>query len=121
MLASSHFGITRTNADDWFDTILDVDTELFVDPFTIFKETNGLWADAHDRLIDHFNRAFILIAESNRNPQSLAYKKALALLAFKEPHEMCLGYTAKGTRGSGSGGKLAGLMAQAIVAAISRG
>jgi hypothetical protein len=121
MLASSHFEITRTDADDWFDTILDVDTELFVDPFTIFKETRGLWADAHDRLIEHFNRAFILIAEGNRNPESLAYKKALALLEFKEPHELCLGYTAKGTRGSGSSGKLASLMAQAIVAAISRG
>jgi len=121
MLASSHFGISRTDADDWFDTILDVDTELFVDPFTIFKETDGLWADAHDALIEHFNRAFILIAEGNRDPNTLAYKKALALLEFKEPGELCLGYTAKGTRGSGSGGKLAGLMAEAILAAISRG
>ena len=104
MLASSHFRINRTDADDWFDTILDVDTELFVDPFAIFKETADLWADAHDQLIEHFNRAFILIAEGNRNPQSLAYKKALALLEFKEPQELCLGYTAKGTRGSGSSG-----------------
>lgn len=121
MLASTHFGISRTGEDDWFDTILDVDTELFVDPFTIFKETDGLWADAHDALIAHFNRAFILIAEGNRDPSTLAYKKALALLEFKEPHELCLGYTAKGTRGSGSGGKLGKLMGEAIVAAISRG
>jgi hypothetical protein len=121
MLASSAFKITRTSKDDWFDTILDVDTELFVDPFTIFKETTGPWKVAHDRLIGHFNRAFILIAEGNRNPASPAYKKALALLEFKEPHELCLGYTAKGTRGSGSSGRLAGLMAEAIVAAIERG
>jgi hypothetical protein len=94
---------------------------VFVDPFTIFKEAAGRWADAHDRLIEHFNRAFILIAEGNRNPDSPAYKKALALLEFKEPSELCLGYTAKGTKGSGSSGKLAKLMAQAIVAAISRG
>jgi hypothetical protein len=121
MLASSYFGISRTVEDDWFDTILDVDTELFVDPFTIFRETDGLWAEAHDALIEHFNRAFILIAEGSRNPSTIAYKKALALLEFKEPRELCLGYTAKGTRGSGSGGKLAKLMADAIVAAISRG
>src|ERR1044072_8353874 len=113
MLASSHFGINRTGAEVWFDATLDVDTELFVDPFAVFKETAGWWADAHDQMIQHFNRAFILIAEGNRNPQSLAYKKALALLEFKEPHELCLGYTAKGTRGSGSSGKLAKLMAQA--------
>jgi hypothetical protein len=121
MLAGIAFGIERTPGDDWFDTILDVDTELFVDPFTIFKETSGPWEDAHDRLVGHFNRAFILIAEGNRNPASPAYKKALALLEFKEPHELCLGYTAKGTRGSGSSGCLAGLMAEAIVAAIERG
>lgn len=121
MLASSHFGVARTADDDWFDTILDVDTELFVDPFAIFKESESFWADAHDVLIKHFNRAFMLIAEGNRDARTLAYKKALALLEFKEPRELCLGYTAKGTQGSGSGGKLAKLMAEAIVAAISRG
>ena len=121
VLASDTFGIERGADDDWFDTILDVDTELFVDPFLVFKESNGFWADAHDRLIAHFNRAFILIAEGNRDPDTLAYKKALALLEFREPRELCLGYTAKGTRGSGSGGKLGRLMATAIAAAIERG
>ena len=43
------------------------------------------------------------------------------MLEFREPREPCLGYTAKGTSGSGSGGKLGRLMAQAIVAAINRG
>lgn len=57
MLATAHFGIARTAEDDWFDTILDVDTELFVDPFLLFKENGGFWADAHARLIEHFNLA----------------------------------------------------------------
>lgn len=121
MLASVAFRISRTAHDDWFDTIVDVDTQLFVDPFLIFKEGSGFWADAHDRIIEHFNRAFILIAEGNGNPNALAYKKALALLEFREPGELALGYTSKGTRGSGSGKKLARLMAKAIVAAIERG
>lgn len=121
MLASAHFRITRTVDDDWFDTILDVDTELFVDPFLIFKETDGFWVDGHARLIEHFNRAFLLVAEGNRNPASLAYRKALSLLEFREPKELCLGYTADGTSGSGSGGKLGKLIAQAIAEAIGRG
>jgi hypothetical protein len=121
VLASDYFGITRTSADDWFDTILDVDTELFVDPFLIFKESGGFWSDAHDLLIDHFNQAFLLVAQGNMKFASLAYQKALALLQFTEPRELCLGYTAEGTRGSGSGGKLARLIALAIVAAIQRG
>jgi hypothetical protein len=121
VLASVHFGITRTAEDDWFDTILDVDTQLFVDPFLIFKENDGQWADAHAQLIEHFNRAFVLIAQGNLNPASLAYRKALRLLEFKEPKELCLGYTAEGTSGSGSGGKLGRLVAEAIAEAIRRG
>jgi len=65
MLASKHFNLIRTDEDDWFDTILDDDTQLFVDPFLIFKETAGLWAGAHDDIINHFNRAFVLIAASS--------------------------------------------------------
>jgi hypothetical protein len=64
VLASTHFGIERSRKDDWFDTILDVDTELFVDPFLVFKETDGFWTDAHDLLIAHFNRAFLLVAQA---------------------------------------------------------
>lgn len=121
MLASAHFQIVPAEADDWFDTILDVDTELFLDPFLVFKETTCRWSDAHALLIKHFNRAFILIAQSGQNQASLSYKKALRLLEFREPKELCLGYTARGTSGSGSGGKLGRLMAQAIEAAIRRG
>jgi hypothetical protein len=121
MLASTHFDITRTEDDDWFDTILDVDTELFVDPFLVFKETAGLWSDSHQALITHFERAFVLVAEGNSVPASVAYRKAEGLLLFKEPRELCLGYTARGTRGAGSGSGFAKLIAAAIADAIARG
>src|SRR5277367_4665429 len=103
MLASAQFKIKKEKNDDWFDPILDADTELFVDPFLVFKESQGFWKGAHAALINHFNRAFLMIAEGSLNPATLAYKKALALLVFKEPKELCLGYTSKGTSGLGSG------------------
>ena len=121
MLASSHFRIKRTNEDDWFDPILNADTELFVDPFLIFKDTNELWREAHRNIIGHFNRAFQLIAEGNLNPQTLSYQKALDLLIFTEPRELCLGYTSKGTAGLGSGKEYARRIASAIADAITRG
>ena len=121
MLVSSHFGIARRSEDDWFDAILDADTELFLDPFFVFKESEGFWAGAHDEIIRHFDRAFLLIAEGNRNPQSLQYRKALHLLMFREPKELCLGYTATGTAGLGSGIGFARSIASAISAAITRG
>lgn len=105
---------------EWFDTILDADTQLFVDPFLIFRERTGFWALAHDDIISHFDRVFSLIAE-NPNPNSLSYRKALGLLNFREPHELCLGYTAHGTKGAGSGQGHALGIAEAISDAIKRG
>ncbi len=121
MLASEHFDIKRRDDDDWFDAILDVDTKLFLDPFMVFQEKVGFWADCHDALVKHFDRAFILIAQGNRDSATLPYQKALALLEFPEPRELCLGYTAQGTRGAGSGAGYAELIGRAIVEAISRG
>jgi hypothetical protein len=121
MLASKNFGIRRTSKDDWFDTIVNADTELFVDPFLIFKDSAEFWRTAHDEVIEHFNRAFLLIAEGNSNPKSIQYKKALALLIAHEPKEFCLGYTARGTQGAGSGWGYAKSIAAAIADAIARG
>lgn len=121
MQASVHFGIKRGRGDDWFDTLLDADTEIFIDPFLIFAERKGPWRTSHDRIIEHFNRAFLLIAEGNMNTRSLAYRKAVDILVFREPRELCLGYTAKGTAGSGSGRGFARRMAKAVATAIARG
>lgn len=118
MLASETFDISRTGKDDWFDIILDVDTKLFVDPFTIFKEPEGFWAGAHDKVIDHFNSVFRLVAASGLDKRRDEYQKALSCLQFKEPFELCLGYTGKGRRGAGSSGQLASNMADAIAEAI---
>lgn len=121
MLFSEEFNIKRTSRDDWFDPILDTDTPVFVDPFLIFKETGRQWAGAHDELIMHFDNCFHLIAQGNRSRASVAYKKALRLLTFPEPKEVCLGYTKSGTGGAGGGKGYAKLIAEAMEAAIARG
>lgn len=121
MYASDYFNITRGDKDDWFDPILNADTQLFVDPFLIFQDGQELWKEAYEHIISHFDHAFTLIAESNFNSNSLAYKKALDLLVFTEPSELCLGYTSVGTHGAGSGRGFARLIAGAIEIAIRRG
>jgi hypothetical protein len=119
MLFSEHFNVNATE-EDYFNTILDADTQLFVDPFLLFRETSPRWSETHAKIIGHFNRVFSLIAE-NTNPASLSYKKALHLLTFPEPHELCLGYTSSGSRGAGGGIGYAHSIASAIVDAIGRG
>lgn len=106
---------------DWFDVLLDSDTRLFVDPFLIYKETKGHWAKAHDDLIAHFDEVFMLLAKSGLKANSPYFTKAVGHLVFPEPEEFCLGYTSRGTRGSGGGYKLATQIAKAMRAAIQRG
>lgn len=106
---------------DWFDPILDTDTRLFVDPFLIFKESEGPWATAHEELIGYFDRAFTLLSGHEDSPRSLQYKRVVALMAFHEPEEFCLGYVATGTRGSGAGAGLARQITEAMRQAIKRG
>lgn len=122
MLFSTEFQLERTVVDDWFDPILNADTRLFVDPFLIFKEQgDSEWAGSHGVLIEHFCECFRLLAEGNCNPNTIPYRKAVALLTFPEPKEFCLGYTSIGTSGAGGGRGYARAIARAMCNAISRG
>lgn len=121
MRFSQHFGVTRTKKDDWFDPHLTVDTRLFIDPLLILRKgTTGQWRGAHDELIAHFVACYELIAADGRR-DSPNTRRAGRLLTFPEPAEFCLGYTSRGTRGSGGGQGVANQMANAIAVAIGAG
>lgn len=119
MRFSEAFGITRTEQDDWFDPHLTVDTNLFIDPLLLL-ETGGEWAEGHKELIRFFSYCYELVAKGG-DPNSQSAKAALRLLSFPEPHEFCLGYTASGTRGAGTGTGFAQTMRDGIAVAISSG
>lgn len=111
----------RTDNGDWFDVLLESDTRLFVDPFLIYKETEGRWAGAHDELIAHFDETFEILAKSGGNDESPYYTKAVSNLVFHEPKEFCLGYASDTTEGAGGGRELAAQISRAMQAAIDRG
>ena len=122
MLFSAEKNIQISDMDDWLDPILNADTAVFVDPFLIFKEPDeSPWGSAHETLVNHFNRCFMLLAESDCRPESLGFKKAVAMLTLHEPVEFCLGYTSLGTRGAGGGHGYAKSIALAMCDAIRRG
>jgi hypothetical protein len=123
MQFSEHFDLDEdfSEVSGAFDPILHTDTRLFVDPFLIFKESQGEWADAHGELIGYFDSAFKLLGGHENNPRSLQYKRVVQLLRFPEPQEFCLGYVGSGTRGAGSGLGLARQMTRAMREAIARG
>lgn len=119
MRFSEHFGIQRSNEDDWFDPHLTIDTKLFMDPLLLLS-AGGYWAGAHDELIAHFVRCYELVAKSV-GENSVSAKAARRLSTFPEPFELGLGYTASGTRGSASGDSYAVRMADGVAVAIAAG
>jgi hypothetical protein len=100
---SAYFGITITPKDDWFDPFLNVDIEAFIDPSLIFAHERGHFVGSK-RQVDEFYdyvRAKVLSSRSRR--------PAVALDALRCPEvaDVCLGYTARGTKGAGIGPGLA--------------
>jgi hypothetical protein len=77
---SIEYNITMGVEDDWFDTILDRDTKLFIDPFLIFKSKNKFFVDSHKQIIDFFNDAFITAASSNNSSLDIRYRNLLSIM-----------------------------------------
>ncbi|MFJ8815823.1 hypothetical protein [Amycolatopsis thermoflava] len=122
MYFSEYFSINNPEQYEWFNQLLETDTQLFVDPFQMFKEpTSSPWRSAHDEIIDYFQMAFELLAGHHRNPKSLQYKKVLQLMEFPEPEEFGLGFVSVGRRGSGTGKGFAELMVRAMSDAVELG
>jgi hypothetical protein len=114
MRFSEKFLIRTDPKDDWFDPVLSVDTNLFIDPFLIFAREIDHFVGSHKEIIGFFNDVFKLVAQSGGKRTSVLWKKAESLLRFPEAEELCIGYTESGTGGSGSGSVLAKLMTEAL-------
>jgi hypothetical protein len=87
----------------------------------LYDDEKGPFVGSHEDVIAFFNSCFDLIARSNGNPDSVEYKRAIEFLILPEIKELCLGYTAAGTEGSGAGKKMAILTAKGIWKAIRTG
>lgn len=121
MKFSDLFSIAKTDADDWFDPVLSLDTKLFIDPFLIYQNEYGYFTGSHAEVITFFNDTFKLIARSNGDKTSHVWKKAENILIFPEAEEFCLGYTAAGTRGAGSGKGFSKIIASDLWEAVKSG
>lgn len=121
MLFSETFKVPPSDVRGWFDVILSIDTALFLDPFLIYADEEGHFVGSHEEVINFFDSVFKLLASSSGESSSVRYLKALNNLEFPEVKELCLGYTAEGTDGLGSGPKLAKLIADGLMEAIRAG
>src|SRR5690348_4522281 len=120
MYFSDAFRISNPDQYEWFNPILERDSLLFVDPFSIFADTDESWQRSHDGIIDYFHNAFEILAKSDLRERHQFYQRTLVLMEFPEPKEFRLGY-ASDADGSGTGRGLAKLVVEAMVQAIRNG
>ncbi len=121
MRFSEYNGIEPGPDDDWFDTLLPVDTNLCVDPFLIYDDTTPRWTTAHDHILDFFGLVFGLVRDSRGNENSIAWQQAKRLLRFPEPAEFCLGVAENSPMGSGSAAGLQEGMLEGVRTALGLG
>jgi hypothetical protein len=102
---NEYLGIDRALFDDSgaFNCILDRDSLLFIDP-VLARNSKALGGETISKKILGYFRNVISLLELSKSSQDVFFKRASALLIFKERKGTCLGYS-QGTSGRGIGVK----------------
>jgi hypothetical protein len=99
--------------DDWFDPVLSEDTPLYVDPFLVFDDSDPLFADTHNLVVQFFETCRHLIAQDS-GQRGRYWDKAQRLLTFPEPKEFALGLAMGSPIGAGTADFFSRQMAEAL-------
>ena len=101
---SNHIGIdTKTFAKTGaFDAILDIDSKLFIDPHLLEDCKVPELASSYSKVKKHFEEILHLLSASKVENDTF-WREALRRFSFPELRGLCIGYSSKGTLGSGMG------------------
>ena len=121
MLFSESYNISVSDTDTWFDPILSVDTKLFIDPFLLYEFEIDEFSGSHEEVINFFNFAFCALAKFIATKSLHQKSIAQNMLVFPEISWLCLGYSASGTKGAGSGKGFSTLIVDSILETINLG
>jgi hypothetical protein len=104
---SQHIGISADEFDKIgaFDAILDVDSRLFIDPHLLAASTAPELSRSYAKVKKRFRDILKLLSKSKQTGDSF-WRAALHLFHFPELEGLCIGYSAKSTKGSGMGPEL---------------
>ena len=118
---TSYLGIDQSELTDRgaFDPVLDLDTRLFLDPHLLKHCDIAEFKDSYQRLQQHFRSIGKLLAKS-KSRNDVFWRKADSMMIWPEVKGLCVGYSSKGTAGSGIGPDLRARLlatAQAVIEA----
>jgi hypothetical protein len=88
-----------------FDPILDLDTRLFIDPHLLKHVDVAEFADSYENLQAHFRNIATLLAATEEVGDPF-WRQADRMMRWPEVKGLCIGYSSKGTSGSGIGADL---------------
>lgn len=103
-----------------FDVIMDVDTQFFIDPALLELCTEKEFIGAKEKTEKYFSRIITLLKHS-KSSMDMYWKRANALLTFKEIKGTCFGYSKKSTSGNAIGPTLRKNILNTIKELISEG
>ncbi len=84
------------------DTVLDTDSKLFIDPKLVESTKAKELSKSYSKINTHFKKVIKLLLTSRRRGDPF-WRAADKLLTFPEVQGLCIGYSKKGTNGSGMG------------------
>ncbi len=96
---------SRLTALGCYNSILDSDSRFFINFMRLREATTAEFSNSYGRILDLFDKVGILL-KASKGEGDRFYREAFDLLKMSEMEELCLGYSAKGTSGSGSGSRL---------------
>jgi hypothetical protein len=104
---SEEFNISEADIEKYgvFDSILDVDTRVFIDPSLLNSSGAPEFIKAKKKVENYFSNIITLLRHS-KTRTDMYWKKADKLLTFKELSGTCFGYSATGTSGNSIGKEL---------------
>lgn len=104
---SSILGIDSSEITDRgaFDPILDLDTHLFLDPHLLKHCVVTEFTNSYEALQKHF-RQIAKLLKANKSIGDPFWNKADSMMEWPEVKGLCIGYSSKGTAGSGIGPNL---------------
>ena len=103
-----------------FDVIMDVDTQVFIDPALLELCTVEEFVNAKEKVEKYF-AGIITLLKHSKGPMDMYWKEANKRLTFKEIKGTCFGYSKKGTDGNAIGSTLRKSILLTIKDLISEG
>lgn len=121
MYFSTAYNIKNPLEEDWFDISLDRDTCLFIDPMLVFQTDKSDFINCAGKIKGFFNEAFKRVAVLKGTSKIVTDQKLQKMLEFREPKELCLGFTQYGSSGSGIGKDFSEKIRNAMVELLELG